>query len=302
MSIRDFLLALAVIVVWGTNFVVIRLGLDQLPPLLFAALRFTFALFPAVLFIKRPRVSWGNLAVYGLLIGFGQFGLLFLAMKGHISPGLASLVIQMQVFFTIALSAVLAGERVRAHHVVALLVGAAGVGVIAIHTDATSTPLGLALVLAAAVAWAGGNMASKAAGTSDMLAYVVWASLFSAPPLFALSLAVEGWPAIVGSLRGAGALGWSAVLWQSVGNTMFGYGLWGWLLNRYPAATVTPMALLIPIVGMASSAWFLGEPFPSWKLGAALLVMAGLAVNFAVPRWQARRAAMPRRSEMSDDA
>lgn len=288
MSIRDFLLALAVIAVWGTNFVVIRLGLNQLPPLLFAALRFAFALIPAAFFIRRPRVSWANLATYGLLIGFGQFGLLFLAMKGHISPGLASLVIQMQVFFTIALSAIFAGERVRLHHVVALLIGAAGIALIAIHTDATTTPLGLILVLAAAVAWAGGNMASKASGTTEMLGYVVWASLFSAPPLFALSLAFEGWPAIAGSIERAGAVAWAAVLWQAVGNTMFGYGLWGWLLNRYPAATVTPLALLIPVFGMAASAWALGEPFPSWKLAAALLVMAGLVVNLVLPRWTAR--------------
>lgn len=288
MSIRDFLLALAVVAVWGTNFVVIRLGLDELPPLLFAALRFTFALFPAVLFIRRPRVSWSNLASYGLTIGFGQFGLLFLAMKGDISPGLASLVIQMQVFFTIGLSAAFASERVRAHHVIALLVGAAGVGLIAVHTDTTTTPLGLALVLVAAAAWAAGNMASKASRTTDMLAYVIWASLFSAPPLFALSFAVEGWPSIIGGLKGAGISAWAAVLWQSIGNTMFGYGLWGWLLNRYPAATVTPMALLIPVFGMTASAWALGEPFPTWKLEAAMLVMIGLVVNLVAPRWMAR--------------
>lgn len=292
MSIRDFLLALAVIVVWGTNFVIIRLGLNELPPLLFAALRFAFALFPAIFFVRRPRVSWANLATYGLLIGFGQFGLLFLAMKSQISPGLASLVIQMQVFFTVALSALFAGERVRTHHVIALLIGATGIAVIAVHTDAATTPLGLALVLAASVAWAGGNMASKASATSDMLAYVIWASLFSAPPLFALSFLVEGWPAIGASLKSAGASAWAAVLWQSVGNTMFGYGLWGWLLNRYPAATVTPMALLVPIIGMASSAWVLGEPFPMWKFAAACLVMAGLAINLAMPRWSAHRAAL----------
>ncbi len=289
MSIRDLFLALAVVAVWGTNFVIIRLGLDALPPLFFAALRFTFAVFPAVFFIKRPRVAWGNLAAYGLQIGFGQFGLLFLAMKGHITPGLASLVIQMQVFFTIGLSIVLAGEKVRLHHGIALLLGTVGIAVIATHTDAGTTPLGLVLVLCSALAWAGGNMASKASGTNDMLAYVVWSSLFSAPPLFALSLAVEGWPAIENSVATAPLSAWAAVLWQSVGNAMFGYGVWAWLLNRYPAATVTPMALLVPVFGMAASAVILGEPFPGWKLVAALLVMAGLAVNLLMPRWREKR-------------
>lgn len=289
MSIRDLLLALAVVAVWGTNFVVIRIGLNHMPPLLFAALQFTFALFPAVFFMGRPPVSWRNLASYGLLIGFGQFGLLFLAMKGQISPGLASLVIQVQVFFTIALSMWFVGEQVRLYHVLALLLAAAGIGLIAVHADSGATPLGLALVLMAALGWAGGNLASKASGTRDMLAYVVWASLFSAPPLYALSLATEGWPAVLAGIKGAGPATWAAVLWQSVGNTMFGFAAWGWLLNRYPAATVAPMALLVPVFGMAASALALGEPFPPWKLLAALLVMTGLLVNVAIPRWEAAR-------------
>ena len=286
MSLRDLVLALAVVAVWGTNFVVIRLGLNAMPPLLFATLRFVFVLLPAMLVLPRPRVSWGNLAAYGALIGFGQFGLLFVAMKGHIAPGLASLVIQTQVFFTVALSIVLTGERIRTTHVIALAFGAAGIIVIAAHTDATTTPLGIALVLAAAASWAGGNMASKASGTRSMLAYVVWASLFSAPPLFVLSLVLEGWPAIVASVTHAGPATWAAVLWQSVGNTMFGFAVWAWLLSRYPAATVTPLALLVPVFGMAASAWVFGETFPPWKQAAALLVIAGLAINIVGPRWR----------------
>ncbi len=192
LPLRHLLLALAVVAVWGTNFVVIRQGLDELPPLLFATLRFVFALVPAVFFLRRPDVSWRNLAIYGLATGAGQFGLLFLAMRGHISPGLASLVIQAQVFFTIGLSVWRTGERVRPFQGFALALGALGVAVIGAHTDAATTPLGLALVLGAALAWAIANLAVRSSGTTDMLAYVVWASLFAAPSLLALSLAFEG--------------------------------------------------------------------------------------------------------------
>src|SRR6185312_5085384 len=80
LSLRDALLALAVVFVWGTNFVVIRLGLNVLPPLFFATLRFTFVLLPLVFILPRPAASWGNLAFYGLAIGLMQFGLLFIAM------------------------------------------------------------------------------------------------------------------------------------------------------------------------------------------------------------------------------
>ncbi|MBK1684671.1 EamA family transporter [Rhodoferax fermentans] len=283
LSLRHFLLALAVVAVWGSNFVVIKLALGQMPPLLFATLRFLMVVVPMVFLIPRPAVPWRNLAAYGLLIGVGQFGLLFVAMNGHISPGLASLVIQVQVFFTIGLAMALAGETLQRVQWLALLLAAGGLGVIVVHTDGSTTLLGLGLVLLAALSWAGGNLVSRAAGRINMVAYVVWSSLFAVPPLAVLSLWVEGWPALLAGLQHADAVAWAAVAWQAWGNSIFGYAAWGWLLSRYSAATITPMALLVPLFGMGCSAWWLGESLPPWKLGAAALVMAGLALNLLWP-------------------
>ena len=284
LSLRHFLLAMAVVIVWGTNFVVIKVALGHLPPLLFAALRFTLAIVPAIFFLPRPAVGLGNLALYGVLIGVGQFGLLYMAMNGHISPGIASLVVQTQVFFTIAMSMRLTGERVQPFQWFALLLATVGIATIGFHADGTTTLLGLVMVLFAALSWAGGNIAAKQGGASNMLAYVVWSSIFAAPPLFALSLALEGWDSIAAGIRSADMLTWGAVAWQAWGNTLFGYAAWGWLLARHPAATITPMALLIPVFGMGASALWLGEPLPAWKLVAATLVMGGLAVNLMWPR------------------
>ncbi|MBW7945567.1 MAG: EamA family transporter [Sphingomonadaceae bacterium] len=277
------LLALAVVAVWGTNFVVIRVALDDLPPLLFAALRFTFAFLPAALFIRRPAVRWQALAAYGVLIGFGQFGLLYIAMRSDISPGLASLVVQSQVFFTIGLAMYFARERLRPFQIAALLLATAGIGVILAHTDGSTTPLGLGLVLVAAMSWAIGNHVARTSGVSDMLGFVVWSSLFSVPPLVIGSLLSEGPASIGAALTRADTATWAAVLWQSVGTTLFGYAAWGWLLARHPAATITPSALLVPVFGMASSAILLNEGLPGWKLLAATLVMGGLAVNILWP-------------------
>ena len=143
----------------------------------------------------------------------------------------------------------------------------------------------------AALAWAGGNTVSRRAGKVDALAYVVWSSLFAVPPLALLSLALEGWPAIRAGLADADLATWAGVLWQSVGNTLFGYAAWGWLLSRHPAATIAPMALLVPVFGMGASLLWFGEPLPAWKLGAAALVMGGLALNLLWPRLAARGAA-----------
>jgi O-acetylserine/cysteine efflux transporter len=289
LSLRDALLALAVMAVWGTNFVVIRLGLDHLPPLLFASLRFTLALLPAVFFLPRPQVPSRKLAAYGLLIGAGQFGLMFIAMSRYITPGLASLVIQLQAFFTIGLAAYLTGERVQRFQVVALMLAAAGIGVILVHTDASTTALGLTLVVLAAPCWAGGNVVVRSTPGVNMLAYVVWASLFSAPPLYALSFAFEGWPAIRDGIVNADLATWATVLYQTAANTLFGYAAWGWLLSRYPAATIAPMSLLVPVFGMGASALWLREPLQGWKLAAATLVMTGLCLNVLWPRFAAIR-------------
>ena len=142
LSFRDLLLALAVVFVWGTNFVIIRLGLNALPPLLFASLRFTFVLLPLVFFLPRPKVPLANLAIYGLAIGLGQFGLLFIAMNGMISPGLASLVVQMQVFFTIALSMLRSGERLKPYQLAAFALAIAGMAVIMAHNGHGATIAG----------------------------------------------------------------------------------------------------------------------------------------------------------------
>jgi O-acetylserine/cysteine efflux transporter len=292
-GLRPFLLALAVVAVWGTNFVVIRLGLDALPPLLFAALRFTLAALPLVFFLKRPATPWRDLAAYGVLIGVGQFGLLFIAIDGWISPGLASLVVQVQVVFTIALAMRGTGERLAPVQYAALALAVAGIAVILAHTGGTTTPLGVVLVIGAAFCWSLGNMVQRRAGRVDMLAFIVWSSLFAIPPLFALAFLFEGSARIVAALGAAGPLVWAVVAWQSIGNTMFGYGAWGWLLARYPAADVAPMALLVPVFGMASAALFLGEPLPGWKLLAALCIVGGLAVNMLGPRLLARRAISP---------
>ncbi len=292
---RHFLLALAVVAVWGSNFVVIKLALGHMPPLLFATLRFAVAVLPAIFFFPRPAISWRNLAAYGVLIGMGQFGLLFVAINGHITPGLASLVIQMQVFFTIGLAMLMAGETLHRVQWLALTLGAAGLGVIAMHTDANTTLLGLGLILLAALSWAGGNLVSRAAGRINMVAYVVWSSLFAVPPLALLSLWFEGSTAISAGLSQADTFTWMAVAWQAWGNSLFGYAAWGWLLARYPAATITPMALLVPVFGMGSAAWWLGEGLPGWKLGAATLVLSGLALNLLWPHLKKWRQSAPRR-------
>lgn len=287
MPLSHLLLALAVVAVWGTNFVVIKVGLGEMPPLLFATLRFALSSLPLLLFVRRPAVAWRHLIGYGLFMGL-QFALLFLAMRHDISPGLASLLMQSQVFLTLLLVAVLQHERMALPQLAALTIATLGFVLIGWQsfdqTHADVTPLGLTLAIGGALSWACANLISRSIGKVDMLGFMVWSSLFAMPPLLLCALWFEGPMQIAATLPHISLAAWGAVLWQAAGNTLFGFGAWGWLLARHPAATITPMALLIPIFGMGASSLLLGEELQSWKLTATALVIGGLALNVLAAR------------------
>lgn len=297
MTITELLLALAVVFIWGTNFVVIKIGLGDFPPLLFAALRFAFAALPWMLFVRRPAVRWRYLIAFGLFLGVGQFGLLFIAMRADITPGLASLVMQVQVFFTVALSLWLFQEKLHARNLAGIALAFAGLAIIGMHVDATTTARGLTLLLFASLSWACANVtvkyAARAHGSINVLAFMIWSSAFSVPPLVALAWVFEGPEAITTAISQAGAGAWVAVLWQSLGNTLFGFGVWNWLLARHSAAVFTPTALLVPVFGMGASTLVLQEPMHGWKLAAASLIVTGLAVNMFGGYLLARRKQVP---------
>ena len=279
MPLRDVLTALFVVVVLGSNFVAIKVGLEQVPPLLLTGLRFLFAALPAAFFVRPPKAPAGLVVAFGFALGVVQFGLLFVAIRLGMPTGLASLVIQLQVFFTIALASVLLSERPTGLQVLGGLLAASGVAVIATW-QAQEVPLvPLLLVVGAAMAWASANVIVKKAGRIDMLALVVWGSLVAPPPLFALSLAVEGPAAILGVLAHPAWRSVAAVAFLAYPATLLAFALWSRLLSRHPAATVTPFALLVPVVGIASTSFLLGEAVEAAELAGATLVLAGLALN-----------------------
>lgn len=279
MPITHQLLALFVTLIWGTNFVFIDIGLAQLPPFVFASLRFALVALPLVFFLPRPKVPWRYLVAYGVLIGFGQFGLLFWVMQSHMSPGLASLVIQVQAVFTIVLALLFFKEKVNLAQVVALVVSFAGILLIAMQGHVDASLIGLAVILVAAISWALGNLVVKQCGKVEIIAFLAWSSLFAVPPLALMSYYYEGPALIISSVSMATWQAWAIVLWQTLGNTLIGYGLWNFLLQRHSAALVAPWALLVPVFGMAASSVFLGESMPWWKFIAAVLIIAGLLIN-----------------------
>ncbi len=286
--LRHSLAALTVIVIWGTNFVVIHRGLEEFPPLLFATLRFAFAALPLAFFIKSPRIPRRRTIAYELFIGIGQFGLLFLAMDGHVSPGLASALIQLQALFTVLMAAIIYAESLSLRTWLGLALAAAGLLLVARSGSLDVDALGLALCLGAAASWAGGNILAKACPRGDALGLVVWSSLTAVPVLAILALSMEGPAPILSSLVDASAVAWLAAAWQGIGNSLIGYGLWNSLLANHPASRIAPLSLLVPVVGLAAAAVLLGEPMQTWKISAAALIGLGVGVNIlgGSPRWR----------------
>lgn len=279
MTLTDILIALGVVTIWGVNFVVIKIGLQDLPPILFTALRFLFAALPLVFFVKRPQASIGLVLAYGMFQFALQFTLLFTGIKLGLPPGLASLVIQLQAFFTIGLAVLMLGERPKGMQLLGALVAFGGMALVAMHLEGKATLIGFVLVVLGAVCWAVANIITKKMGQVNALSLVVWGALVATPPLLLASWLVEGGAAwqLAASKFSVRSLG--AVLFQAYPNTILGFGLWSMLMRKYPAATVAPFALLVPVAGMLSAALVLGEPLQWWKLAAGVLVLGGLALN-----------------------
>jgi len=288
MTPRDIALVLAVVFVWGINFVAIRWGVDEIPPLLLTSLRYAVAAVPAVFFIRRPRVALGILVAYGFAVGVGQFSLLFSAIKLGMPAGLSSLVMQLQAFFTIALAVLFLGERPGPAQLVGALIAFGGIGVIALERMGGAALLPFLMTIAAAVFWGAANIITKRAGRIDMLAFVVWSSLVPPIPLYLLSLLFEGPGAVPLALSQVTLYGIGSLLFIGWISTLFGYGAGSVLLGRYPASTVAPFTLLVPIAGIGSAALLLGERVTGLEAAGSALVFLGLLLNVFGPRLLAR--------------
>lgn len=281
MPVRHIALAVLVTAIWGFNFVVIRLGLGSVPPLLLAALRFVVAALPALV-LARPDVPLPKMMAIGMTLFVGQFAFLFPAMKLGMPPGLASVTLQSQAFFTILFATLALGERPRPRQMAGAAIAALGLLTIATTVGGDFTMIGLGLTIASASSWALGNVLMRTAGKVDMLAMMVWLSLVPPIPLFLLSLAFEGWPAIAAGITGMGLVGAGSILYLALLATLLGFGLWGFLLRNHPASTVAPFSLLVPLFGTLSAYLVLGETFSPLRVAGMALILVGIA-TIALP-------------------
>jgi O-acetylserine/cysteine efflux transporter len=285
-GMRPAHVALAVLVaaIWGLNFVIVEVGLDDFPPLLLSALRYTLASLPILLVRGGAGVPWRWVLAVGGAIGVVKFSLLFVGMDIGMPAGLASLVLQVQAFFTLGFAAVLLRERLRATQVAGLALASVGLLVVASGLAGVATPAGFALVIAAAAAWGVGNVAIKRAAPPDALRFMTWMCLVPPIPLFALSLAFEGPGEIGDALSSLDWGGVGAVAYIAFMATTVGWGLWAYLMRAYSAGTVAPFSLLVPVFGLGFAAVLLGEELTVRVVVAGALVVSGVFLTQRAPR------------------
>ncbi|XVS63175.1 EamA family transporter [Actinosynnema sp. CA-299493] len=279
MKPRHVAIAVLVATIWGVNFVVIKVGLRDFPPLFFSALRFLAAAVPALWFVGRPKVAWKWVFAVALALGVAKFGLVFVGMAAGMPAGLSSLVLQSQVFFTVLFAAVLLRERPRPVQLIGMGVAAAGIVVIAVDYGVGSPISAFLLVVLGAVAWGLANVATRHARPPDPVNFIVWVSALAVLPLLGLSLVFEGPAADLAALRGIGWTGVGSILFIAWVSTLLGFGLWNLLLRTYEASAVVPFALLVPVAGMLSGWLLLDETISAVRLGAAALVVTGMAAT-----------------------
>ncbi|WDR04448.1 EamA family transporter [Devosia rhodophyticola] len=291
MPIRDIALALFVILVWGFNFVAMKWSVAEISPFMLTALRYIGCVLPAIFFIPRPAVSWRLLIIYGTTVGVLQFSFLFSAMEMGMPAGLASLVMQLQVFITTGLAILLLGDRPNKLQIGGALLALAGLAAIGADYIGSAVMIPLIMTLIASTFWSISNIISKRAGKVDMLGFVVWAALIPPIPMLVLAMIFNG-PQDFVAVTQLSPLALGSVLFIAYGSTLMGYGGWAILFGRHPASTVAPFSLLVPIVGFAAAYIFLGETFSRAEFIGSAMIFVGLVINVFGPRLLNKRRAV----------
>lgn len=299
MTVRHRLLALTVAVLWGFNFIAIAASLEHFPPMFLVALRFAMIAIPTILFVPWPGVKVRWLIGYGVGFGILQFLFLYWGMSAGMPAGLASLVLQASAPFTVLLGATVLREKVSGRALIGILIAVAGLALVGWSRAEDAAVLPFLLTLAGGFGWAIGNISSRQAQPAKPLHLTLWMSVVPPLPMLVVSLVVEGPGAIADSMATMftmqalpAVLG---LLYTVILATLVGSGIWTWLMARYPAGMVAPFSLLVPVVGMSTAWWLLGEVPAPLELVGGVLVVGGVLLGSGTRAlgWRKPRAAMP---------
>lgn len=291
MKKKDIILAAMVVIMWGINFTVIRLGLNGVPSMLLVALRYLFTAFPAVFFVKKPKTELKYIVLFGLFVGVGQFACLFYAMEIGMPASIASIVLQMQAFISAIMAVIFLNERLKPKQIIGSVIAALGlliIGAANTRGGINTIPLfAIILNLLAPVFWSASNIVARIASDKaaakgeklDMFSLVVWSGLVPIIPLTAFAFVLDTPQEIFNVLTNFSGISVFSVLYLSVGATLFGYGVWGKLIGDYPMGKVAPIPLLVPVVALISARLVLSEQLSGMQWMGVIVILIGLVTS-----------------------
>lgn len=288
---KDLILALLVVLIWGANFTVIKLGLGGVPSMLLVALRYLITVFPAIFFVKRPDVEWKYIIMYGFSVGIGQFSCLFYAMEIGMPASLASIILQFQAFISPFLAFLFLKEKIIAKQLIGAVIAALGLLIIGIASGLngiSSIPIAaLLLTICAPVFWAFSNIIARVASEKtasrgeklNMLSLVVWSSIIPPIPLLGLALVIDTPETLVNAVTNLNFISVFAILYLAFGATLFGYGVWSGLIVKYPIGKIAPLSLLVPVTGLLTARIVLSEQLSKMQWLGVIIILAGLVIT-----------------------
>ncbi|SBS29118.1 putative amino-acid metabolite efflux pump [Marinomonas aquimarina] len=279
MTQKDSLLLVLLMALWGFNFSVIKLGVNNIDPFLLTALRFTLAVLPLIFFVRRPNVPWRYLMAYGLTFGVGVWGLTTLSVGAGVSSGLASLLLDMSVISSLLVGRYLLKEQVTVSKVLGSALALLGLGIIIWNQEGTVTALGLVLVLCASVFWSINGLIVKRSGTREIFAFNIWGMAFAPLPLLLLALSVSGPDSVMQSFTEMNASVLFSAAFQAYPTTLLGYWFWNKMIVKYSVSSVAPMTLLVPVFALIGGYLFFGESLDAAQSIAAVVILLGVAVS-----------------------
>jgi len=276
----DILAAVAVNLAWGLNFAVTKLGLGEMPPMLLVALRYGLTAVLLAPWLRWPTGQFWPVAAISFTLGFMHFSLMFTGLSG-VDASVAAIAVQIQVPFSALLAFLFFRDAIGWRKAAGGGLAIGGIVLIAGAPNEAPDPFYLSLTILAALMWAISAIQVKRLGSIDTLTLNAWIALLAAPQLLLGSALIEGerW----GEVAEAGFWGWASIVYMAVAVTVFGYGLWYRLIQRYPVTTIMPLSLLAPTFGVAAGIVILDEPATLEKFIGGALTLAGVAIVILSP-------------------
>lgn len=291
MKKKDLILTLLVVIIWGANFTVIKLGLNGVPSMLLIALRYLITAIPAVFFIKKPNISFKHYILYSLNVGVLQFACLFYALQIGMPAGLSSIIAQMQAFISPIFAYIILKEKITIKQITGFMIAAIGLFVIGLSASSNGLSnipiIAIILTILAPVFWAISNIVARLASEKasqkgeklDMFSLVVWSGLVPPIPMLVLSLILDKPQAIINALTNLSPVSIFAILYLVFGATLFGYGFWSVLIAKYPMSKISPLSLMVPITGLLTARIVLKEQLSSMQWLGILIILIGLIIT-----------------------